>query len=52
MGVCHEEGRGVVAADAREAVKFFRKAQKLGHPGAAEKVEQMESLLKARSEEI
>ncbi|MBE6651834.1 MAG: sel1 repeat family protein [Ruminococcaceae bacterium] len=48
LGLCHEEGRGVVAADDREAVKFYRRAQKLGHPKAAEKIEILEKRLNDR----
>ena len=47
LGLCHEEGRGVVAADDREAVKFYRKAQRLGHPKAAAKVAMLEKRLRA-----
>ena len=42
LGLCHEEGRGVVAADDREALRFYRKAQKLGHPLAAGKIAKLE----------
>ncbi len=49
LGICHEEGRGVVAADDREAVKFYRKAQRLGHPNAAAKVEALERRLRNRA---
>jgi len=37
-----------VAADDREAVKFYRRAQKLGHPKAAEKIEILEKRLNDR----
>ena len=50
LGVCHEEGRGVVVADDREAVRFYRKAQKLGHPKAAGKVEELEKRLENRGD--
>jgi TPR repeat protein len=50
LGVCHEEGRGVVVADDREAVKYYRKAQKLGHPEAAAKVEILEKRLQSKAE--
>lgn len=50
LGVCHEEGRGVVVADDREAVKYYRKAQKLGHPEAAAKVELLEKRLQSKAE--
>ncbi len=48
LGVCHEEGRGVVTVDYREAVKFYRKAQRLGHPEAAVRVAALEKQLRAR----
>lgn len=50
LGVCHEEGRGVVVADDREAVKYYRKAQKLGHPDAAAKVEILEKRLQNQAD--
>lgn len=50
LGVCHEEGRGVVVADDREAIKYYRKAQKLGHNKAAAKVAMLEKRLQSRSE--
>ncbi len=49
LGICHEEGLGVVAADDREAVKFYRKAEKFGHPNAAAKVAELERKLQTRS---
>ena len=45
LGVCHEEGRGVVAADDREALKHYRKAQRMGLPAAAAKVAKLEKRL-------
>lgn len=48
LGICHEEGRGVVAADYREAVKFYRKAQRLGYTEAAVRVAALEKQLRAR----
>lgn len=51
LGLCHEEGLGVVAADDREAVKFYRKAQRLGHPKAADKVEILEKRLHELADE-
>jgi len=48
LGLCHEEGKDVVAADDREALRFYRKAQKLGHPKAAEKIVKLEKRLLAR----
>ncbi len=50
LGVCHEEGRGVVIADDREAIRFYRKAQKLGHPKAAEKVAELERRLEDQAD--
>ena len=50
LGVCQEEGRGVVVADDREAIKYYRKAQKLGHNKAAAKVAMLEKRLQSRSE--
>ena len=50
LGVCHEEGRGVVIADDREAIRFYRKAQKLGHPNAAKKVTELEKRLENQAE--
>ena len=50
LGVCHEEGLGVVVADDREAIKFYRKAQKLGHNKAAAKVAMLEKRLQNRSD--
>ena len=49
LGLCHEEGLGVVAADDREALKFYRKAQRLGHPKAADKVAVLEKRLLERA---
>ncbi len=49
LGICHEEGLGVVTADDREAVKFYRKAEKFGHPNAAAKVAELERKLRTRS---
>ena len=51
LGICHEEGRGVVIPDPREALKHYRKAQSLGHTKAAERVLYLEKLLKNRDEE-
>ena len=48
LGICHEEGRGVVTIDYREAVKFYRKAQRLGYPEAAVRVAALEKQLRAR----
>ncbi len=48
LGICHEEGKGVVAADDREALRFYRKAQKLGHPNAAAKIMKLEKRVSAR----
>ena len=51
LGVCHEEGRGVVIPDISEALKFYRKAESLGHPKAAERMLKLEKLLKNRQED-
>ena len=51
LGVCHEEGKGVVIPDINEAWKFYRKAESLGHPKAAERIEKLEKLLKSRQED-
>lgn len=50
LGLCHEQGIGVVVADDREAVRFYRKAQRLGHPKATEKIRKLEKRLSARLE--
>ena len=44
LGLCHEEGLGTVP-DNREAIKFYRKAQRLGHPLAEIKVAAIEKQL-------
>ena len=51
LGVCHEEGKGVVIPDINEALKFYRKAESLGHPKAAERIEKLEKLLKSCQED-
>jgi TPR repeat protein len=51
LGVCHEEGKGVVIPDISEALKFYRKAETMGHPKAAERVLKLEKLLKNRQED-
>lgn len=51
LGICHEEGRGVLIPNAREALKHYRKAQTLGHPKAAERVLQMKKLLQLSEED-
>ena len=52
LGVCHEEGRGVVAADDREAIKYYRKALKLGVSTAASKVSVIEKRLQKLSDAL
>ena len=51
LGVCHEEGKGVVIPDISEALKYYRKAETMGHPKAAEQVLKLEKLLKSRQED-
>ena len=46
LGICHEEGRGVMIPDPREALKHYRKAQSMGHPKAAERIPRLEKLLR------
>jgi TPR repeat protein len=50
LGVCHEEGKGVVIPDINEALKFYRKAETMGHPAAEERIQKLEKLLKNRQE--
>jgi TPR repeat protein len=47
LGTCYEEGIGVDVADRREAIKYYRKAFKLGYRKAAAKVTLLEKELKA-----
>jgi TPR repeat protein len=51
LGVCYEEGKGVVIPDISEALKYYRKAETMGHPKAAEQVLKLEKLLKSRQED-
>ncbi len=51
LGECHEHGIGVDNADLREAVKFYRRALKLGYRQATAKVNELEELLRRRAEE-
>ena len=46
LGLCHEQGLGVVSADDREAIKYYRKALRLGHRAAARKVLLLEKRLR------
>jgi TPR repeat protein len=46
LGSCYEEGIGVDVADGREAIKYYRKALKLGYRKAAVKVAELEKKLK------
>ncbi len=45
LGDCHERGIGVDGADDREAVKYYRKALRLGLTEAEEKVDELERRL-------
>ena len=49
LGTCYEEGRGVDVADEREAIKYYRKALKLGYRKAAVKVAELERKLKTEA---
>lgn len=49
LGSCYEEGIGVDGADEREAVKYYRKAYRLGYRKAALKVAELEKRLKAEA---
>ncbi len=51
LGECHERGIGVDHADPREAIKFYRRALKLGYGKAAAKVHEIEEMLRRRAEE-
>jgi TPR repeat protein len=51
LGLCHEQGVGVVAADDREALKYYRKALRLGQKTAARKVLLLEKRLKSAAEQ-
>lgn len=51
LGLCHEQGAGVVAADDREALKYYRKALRLGQKTAARKVLLLEKRLKSAAEQ-
>ena len=48
LGICHEEGKGVVIPDIHEALKYYRKAESMGHPDADERIGKLEKLLKNR----
>ncbi|MBR5124343.1 MAG: sel1 repeat family protein [Clostridia bacterium] len=49
LGTCYEEGRGVDVADQREAIKYYRKALKLGYRKAAFKVAELEKKLRTEA---
>ena len=51
LGHCYEQGLGVMAADDREAIKYYRKALRLGHRSAARKVSVLEKRLKSAAEQ-
>ena len=46
LGTCYEEGLGVDVADSREAIKYYRKALKLGYRKASAKINELEKQLK------
>ncbi len=48
LGECHERGIGVDKADLREAIKYYRRALKLGCTRAERKVKEIEVILHAR----
>ncbi len=48
LGECHERGIGVNTADLREAVKYYRRALKLGYTEATAKVTELEKILQDR----
>ncbi len=50
LGECYEHGIGVDAADPREAIKYYRKALKMGIEEAEEKVAEMFERLSEASE--
>ncbi len=55
LGTCYERGEGVDVPDDREAIKYYRKAERLGYIAAEKKVSQLEERLRdearARGEE-
>ncbi len=46
LGLCHEQGTGVDVANDREAIRYYRKALKLGYLKAAIKVAELEKRLR------
>ncbi len=52
LGECYEHGVGVDAADLREAVKFYRRAWKLGYGKAARQLKKLERLLERISPDL
>ena len=46
LGTCHEEGIGVDVPDDREAIKFYRRAARLGYTPAEDKVDELVARLK------
>ncbi len=46
LGQCHEQGLGVDVSDDREAIRYYRKAVKLGYGKAEKKVYEIEKRLK------
>ena len=48
LGMCHETGEGVDSPNRRVALKYYRKALKLGDADAAPKVKELEKKLKKR----
>ena len=50
LALCHELGVGVVAADDREALKYYRKALRFGYRSASRKVTLLEKRLRNAAE--
>jgi TPR repeat protein len=46
LGLCYERGWGVIIPDSNEALKHYRKASRLGHPKADERLEVLEKALR------
>ncbi len=46
LGQCYERGEGVDAADGREAIRYYRKALKLGYAAAEDRLNDLERRLK------
>ncbi len=49
LGACYECGDGVDAADAREAIKYYRKALRLGYGAAEVRIADLEKHLKGEA---